>query len=444
MIVLNQYRKILFFVCFLLLSVDSYGTNQIPAPSQKQQVALVGGIIHTVSGPVIEKGTILFDKGKIVDLGARVTIPPDAVTVDITGKHVYPGLIEANSQLGLVEINSVRGTLDYRETGTINPNVQAETAVNPDSERIPVTRANGIALAVAMPTGGLISGKAAVIMLDGWTWEDMTLKAPVGMVINWPQMRVTGAYGMQKSQDQQREQIKKQIDVLEKTFRDARAYKTARDTAGKKGIPFHKTDVRWEAILPVLNGELPVWIWANRLQEIVTAVEWADREQVKMVLVGGADAHRAVDLLKRKNIPVIVTPILRLPYRRHSEYDEPFTIPSLLNKAGIRFCIAGGSENGNERNLPYHAAMAAAYGLPRDEALRSITQYAAEILGVGNRVGTLEIGKDATLIVTDGDPLEITTRTEKLYIQGREVDLNNRQKMLYQKYREKYRQMGGN
>ena len=256
-------------------------------------------------------------------------------------------------------------------------------------------------------------------------------------------MRATQAYGKQKSRDKHREQIKKQLDALEKTFRDARAYKTARDAAGQKGIPFHKTDVRWEAMIPVLNRELPVWVSANSIQEIESAVDWAGREQVNMVLVGGADAPAAADLLKRNNIPVIVTPVLRLPNRRDADYDEQFTVPLKLYNAGIPFCIAGGSGMANDRNLPYHAAMAAAFGLPKDEALKSLTLYAAQILGVDDRTGSLEAGKDATMIVTDGDPLEITTHVEKLYIQGREVDLNNRHKTLWHKYSEKYRQSEG-
>ena len=427
----------------MLCPVPANSSDQVPAPPQKQPIALVGGIIHTVSGDVIEGGTVVFNKGKLVDVGTTVVIPSNALRVDIAGKHVYPGLIETVSQLGLAEIDAVRATLDYYELGSINPNVRAEKAVNPDSERIPVTRSNGIALAVSMPRGGLLSGQSALMMLDGWTWEDMTLKAPVGMVIDWPQIPVTKAYGKQQSKDSQREQIQKRLDELEKTFREARAYKTAREAAGNKGVPFQKTDVRWESLIPVLDGKLPVWILANSIQEIETAVEWADRQKIRMVLVGGADAPQASELLKRKGIPIVVTPILRLPSRRDSDYDEQYTVPLRLYEAGIPFCIAGGSSMGNERNLPYHAAMAAAFGLPKDITLKSVTLFAARILGVDDRVGSIEKGKDATLIVTDGDPLEITTHVEMMYIQGRNVDLNNRQKMLYAKYREKYRQLGG-
>jgi imidazolonepropionase-like amidohydrolase len=418
-----QYKEkvIAFFILIIILFYAlSSASDQIPSAPQSKPIALVGGAIHPVDGAEIEKGTVLFEKGKITALGADVRIPSDAVKVDISGKHVYPGMIDVNSQLGLVEINSVRGTIDIQEKGNINPDVRAEMALNPDSERIPVTRSNGIALACALPSGGVLSGKAALFMLDGWTWESMTLKAPVGLVISGPNM-----------------------EVIEKAFTEAKAYKAAREAAGKKETPFHKTDVRWEAMLPVLRGELPVWMWANTLQEIETAVEWADREKVKLVILGGRESPLAADLLKRKNIPVVVTPILDLPRLRDCDYDEPFTVPSKLFKAGVKFCISGTSADGNDRNLPYHAAMASAFGLPREEALKSVTQYVAEILGAADRVGTLAKGKDATLIVTSGDPLEITTQVEKMYIQGREIDLNNKQKTLYRKYQEKYRQLSG-
>jgi imidazolonepropionase-like amidohydrolase len=399
---------------------EASASDQIPGAPQKQPIALVGGTVHPVSGPSIEKGTVLFDKGKIVALGAAVSIPGNTLIVDVSGKHVYPGLIEPNTDLGLREISSVRGTVDNTELGTINPSLRSETAVNPDSEHIPSTRANGIALAATSPGGGIISGMAAVIMLDGWTWEQMTLKAPAGLVVNWSSS-------------------KENREALEKTFREARAYRTAKEANTGKNAPALKTDLRWEAMLPVLRGEVPVWVETGGLRNIEAAVEWADREGVNMVLFGGTEADRAADLLRRKNIPVVITSVLRLPSRADDAFDTPFTLADKLRRAGVRFCIAGGEE----RNLPYHAALAAAYGLPKDDALKAVTQYAAEILGIGDRVGSLDKGKDATLIVTTGDPLEITTQTERMYIQGREVDLSDKHKMLYRKYQEKYRQVKG-
>ncbi len=420
-----------------------FASDQVPAPPQKQPIALVGGTVHTVSGKDLPGATILFDKGKIVAVGRDVEVPADALRIDIRGKHVYPSFIEANSTLGLTEINAVRATRDFAEVGPINPNVRAEVAINPDSEHFPVTRANGVGLAVTHPVGGIIAGRAALIMLDGWTWEEMTLKAPVGMVINWPRMSVISAWWMRQSPEQQRKNIKKNLKTLEKAFEEAKAYLVAREAAAARGDLFHKFDARWEAMIPVLKGELPVFISANDIKQIEAAVDFADRWKLKMVLVGGADADRAIDLLKRKQIPVVVTPVFRLPSRRDDPFDAPFALPAKLYEAGIPFCIAGGSSMGNERNLPYHAAKAAAYGLPKEEALKAVTLYPAQILGVADRVGSLEVGKDATLFVADGDPLEIPTQVEMLFLQGRRIDLNNKHKMLFHKYREKYRQKKG-
>ncbi len=433
---------LLVFVLSIVLSHGSAAaSDQIPAPPQKKPIVLIGGTIHTMAGAAVEGGMILFDKGKIVAVGKDIDIPADARRIDISGKHVYPGMIESASIIGLTEINSTSATRDFSELGEINPNVKAAVAINPDSEHFPVTRANGVAMAVSMPRGGVIAGQAALLMLDGWTWEDMTLKSPVGMIVNWPRMTVITAWWMTQSPEEQRKRSKKNVEKLHKAMEQARAYKVAREAAGKKGVPFHKYDSRWEAMLPVLRGELPVWVVADELKQILAALEWAQQENLKMVLVGGADAWRVTDLLRERDIPVIVTPVLRTPSRRDEAFDTPFTLPRKLHEAGIRFAIAGGSAFGNERNLPYHAAKAASYGLPAEEALKAITLYPAQIMGVAGRVGTLEPGKDATLFVSDGNPLEIMTNVEMLFLQGREVDLNNKHKTLYHKYKTKYQQL---
>ena len=440
-------KKIRILTSFVLFALSvfwprmSFSSMQVPAPPQQQPVALVGATIHPVSGPEIEAGTILFDKGKITGIGVQVEVPADAVVAELRGKHVYPGLIAAGSLTGLVEISSIRATRDFAEMGRINPNVRAERAINPDSEHIPVTRANGIALAAVLPVGGLISGMGALVMLEGWTWEEMTLSAPLCMVLDWPDMPGSMELFPEKERREREKRMKDQIEEIEEAFRSARAYQTAREAEKEKGVPLHEKDLRWEAMLPVLRGEIPVWVRADRLQEIEAAVEWAERNRIRMVLYGGADAPLAADLLKSKNIPVIVSPVLRLPMRRDSDYDEAYRLPERLYESGIEFCIGGLPSLGNERNLPYHAAMAAAFGLPREQALKAVTLHAARILGVADRVGSLEVGKDATLIVTDGDPLEVTTHVEKLYIQGRDVDLSNKQKALYEKYQEKYRRL---
>jgi len=424
-------------IVFLAIHATAFCVyGQIPAPPQRQPIALVNATVHPVSSAPIETAALVFDQGKIIDLGADIPIPAHATKIDLKGKHIYPGLIESHSVLGLTEIGGVDVTNDYAERGDINPSVRAEVAINPESEHIPVARANGIALAVAAPTGGLIAGRSALIMTDGWTWKEMTLKAPLSMMVNWPNMRMSSEDD--EASRQQRDRIRKRIEILDKAVEDARAYQIAVESP-KTDDRFPPTDVRWEALVPVLRGDLPVWIRADSLLEIEAAVSWVGKHRLRAVLVGGSDAGHCVDLLKERGIPVVVTSVLSLPGRRDADFDEAFTLPVRLYRAGVKFCIASGSASGL-RNLPYHAAKAAAYGLPKDEALKAITFYPAQILGVADRVGSLEKGKDATLIVTDGDPLEITTRVSELFIQGRKIDLANKHQRLYDKYRQRYRQ----
>ena len=437
----NLRRSALFIL--LGLVSQAIASDQIPAPPQDRPIALTGATIHTISGETIQDGIILFDQGVITAIGTDVKIPDEAEVIELPGRHVYPGLIAANGTLGLIEISAVRATLDFSETGDVNPNVRAEAAFNPGSELLPVARANGTTLALSVPTGGLISGTSALMMMDGWTWEDMVIKAPVGLHIDWPDMRIFS--NAKKSEQDQKKERDDQIEKIYQAFADARAYMKAKEGESLKGVPYHDTDSRWEAMIPVLKGEIPVFVAADEIRQIEAAVDWASEEDIKIVIVGGYDAWRVTDLLKEKDVPVVITEIHRLPARRWEGYDTPFTLPLKLHEAGVRFCISGvGSsfDAANERNLPYHAATAAAYGLPKKEALKSITLYPAEILGVSELVGSLEVGKDATLIVTDGDPLEIITQVEMEFIQGREIDLSSRHTQLYEKYREKYRQMG--
>lgn len=415
---------------------------EIPAKAQDHAIAIVGATIHPVSGPAIEHGTILFDKGKIVAIGANIEVPQQAERIDATGKHVYPGMIDARSNLGLTEIGAVRATNDITESGSINPNLRVDVAINPESEIIPVTRANGITTAITMPDGGAISGRAAAISLDGWTWEDMTLKSPIGLVVNWPSMTINKAWWERRSEDDQKKAREKALSEIRDAFRDARAYAKAKQSESRGDVPYHKSDLRWEAMIPVLEGKIPVLMNAEELQQIEAAVAWADQENVRLVLVGGYDAWRVANLLKAKDIPVIVNPIQRTPWRRWEEYDDPATLPKKLFDAGVRFCIAGEGGASNERNVPYNAAMAASYGLPKEEALKAVTLYPAQILGIADRAGSLEVGKDATLIITNGDPLEITTNVTMEFIQGRNESLESRHTHFYDKYKEKYRRLG--
>ena len=427
-------------IMLLLAATSRLQANpEIPGAQPKTPVALVGATIHPISGPTLQNGTLLFNKGRIAKIGKGIPIPAGSQVINLKGKHIYPALFDSMTNTGLVEVKAVRASVDEAETGTINPNVKAQVAVNPDSELIPVTRSNGILLTLTAPTGGTVSGQAAVIQLDGWTWEDMTLQASAGMIIKWPNMAAVADWWVEKSAKQQIEDRDKTLKNLRKTFENAEAYRRAR----KANVKDQAYDARWEAMIPVLAGKVPIIVHANEIQQIQAAVAFASEHKLKMILFGGYDAPRCAQLLKKHQIPVIVGGVYRLPQKRHDPYDEAYTLPERLRQAGLKFCISSYGRFGaaNVRNLPYHAAIAAGFGLPEDEALKAITLSPAEILGVRDRVGSLQAGKDATLIITTGTPLETTTQVEAAFVQGKPVQLNDRHKRLWRKYQQKYEQL---
>jgi imidazolonepropionase-like amidohydrolase len=402
-------------------------------------VVIANATVHPVSGAPIANGRVRFEAGRITAVGADV--PTEGATVvDASGKHVYPGFLAASSVLGLVEVQAVRATNDTAEVGAINPNVRAEAAVNPDTEVIPVTRANGVLAALVHPVAGqqgVITGTAAVMQLDGWTWEDMTVRPGVGVHIEWPTLIVPEFLPPPLIEATRKAQADKRV-ALEKAMDEAKAYRTAKE-AGAVSL----VDLRWEAMLPVLRKDKPVLISANDLESIEDALDFAARHDLRMVLMGGLEAWRIAALLKARQVPVIVGGTHVLPLRRSDPVDAAYANPARLHAAGIAFAISGPGDSfavANERNLPYHAATAAAHGLPAGEALKAITLYPAQILGVADRLGSLEAGKDATLFISDGDPLENSTTIEQAWIAGRPVDLRSRHTELDAKYRAKYGQ----
>ena len=422
------------------LAATALANDSIPTTAQNAPVVIEGATIHTVVDKPLAGASILLQDGKIAAIGKNLDLSKNARVIDASGQHVYPGLIDSFSNIGLVEINAVRATRDFAETGDINPNAKAHVAVNPDSEIIPVTRSNGVLLAHTAPSSGVISGQSALLQLDGWTWEDLTLAGPVAMHVQWPNMSPVDAWWEEKSNKEQIEQRDKQLKQIEQAFDDARAYQKAR-AAERSEQPY---DSRWEAMLPVLRGELPLLISADSLVQIQSAVAFCVAQQVRCIIYGGYDAPECAALLKKHNVPVIVSAVYRLPQRRHEDYDAAFTLPERLRATGVKFCIGGGARFGasNVRNLPYHAGTAVAFGLSHDEALRAITLYPAEILGVAERVGSLEVGKDATLFITDGDPLETETNVSAAFVQGRMIDLDDKHKRLWRKYQKRYEQLG--
>jgi imidazolonepropionase-like amidohydrolase len=434
----SLFRSLFGWNAILLVTLAStsavIGSDQIPGAPQRKPILLRGGTIHTVSGDVLVGADLLFEEGKIKQVGKDIAVPEKADVVDVTGKHVYPGMIDSLSSIGLVEVESIRASVDTTEVGNVNPNVRALVAVNPDSEAIPVARANGVLAAVTVPSGGLVSGRAAMIMLDGWTWEDMTLQPDIGMIVNWPRFGAV-RMGRGASAEADTGDTSDRLTPLHNLIRESKAYGQLMDADAVESI-----DLRLEAMQPVIRGEMPMLVVANTVKQIQTAVAFCNQYQLKMVLIGGADAHLCAPLLKESNIPVVIASVYRLPTRRDAPYDAIYALPAQLEAAGVRYCIGTDGRFGASmvRNLPYHAATAVAFGLSEAQALRAVTLSAAEIFGVEASVGSLDAGKDATLFVADGNILEIPTQVTHAWIQGRKVDLTSKHTQLYDKYKVRY------
>jgi imidazolonepropionase-like amidohydrolase len=434
----NHVRRCVLFVALSVCVAPLFAQSVIPnSPGKKATVAIRNATIYPVTSAPIQNGTIVFANGLITAVGANATIPAGATVIDGTGLSVYPGLIDSGTQVGLTEISSVPGTVDTAELGDINPNARAAVAINPHSNVIPVTRVNGITTVLTAPEGGLISGQSALVQLAGWTPAEMVLKTPVGLHIHFPRVR-SAAFDEQPQEEEAVKEAQKsytrQIDKLRDTFRDAQAYaKAAGARSQNTTVPRTDRDLILESLVPVVEGRVPVIMHANMVRDIRAAIRFADEFKLKMILADAQDVARVIPDLKSRNIPVILGPILDLPPREDDAYDLIFTNAKTLYDNGIRFSIQSADVH-NARNLPYHAAACAAFGLPKDVALRSITISPAEIFGVADRIGSLETGKIANVIVTDGDPLEIVTHVRHLFIGGEEISLETNQTLLYEKF----------
>jgi imidazolonepropionase-like amidohydrolase len=401
--------------------------------------------IVTVSGAEIENGTLVIRGGRIEAVGPAslsVSAAGGAQEIDARGLSVYPGMIDAGTSIGLVEIGSgAPGTVDLAETGDMNPNAQAIVAVNPHTAHVNVTRVNGVTTVVTMPTGGIISGQAAIINLDGTTPLEMAVVPSAALVINFPRVSTTSFDALfNPVQGNITEAITardRQLDQLRKILRDAEAYGKAQDAyARDHSLPRPDRNVMLASLVPFIRNEHPVIIRADRETEIRAAVRFTEEMHLQRpIILGGNEAWKASALLKEKNVAVILTGVLDLPTREDDFYDTLYANAGKLQEAGVRFCISTGDTGAHVRDLPFHAGMAAAFGLSRTEALKAVTLYPAQIMNVADRMGSIEQGKVANLVITDGDLLDARTHVRYLFINGRQLPLTSRHTELYEQFK---------
>ena len=420
-------------------TVEVEGQVRMTVPRQSQPIALQGATIHTVANGVIENGTIVFENGIITAVGADVAIPAGAQVVDVAGKHIYPGLIDSYSSVGLAEIGAVDVSNDTNELGMFNPNVRAEVAVNGESRHIGTTRTAGVLVTLTTPGGGLISGLSSAMNMEGWTWEEMSLKGAAALNVNWPNpnpRQFRGFGGPGGGQGQRGPTYEELVQMLKGFFADARAYRDA--VAAGQTV---RSDSRYEAMFPALNGDIPVVVNADGVAQMNDAITWAEDEGIRLVIRGGSDALYIADRLVANDIPVILTSTMAAPGRDWEAYDGAYTTPARLHEAGVKFAISGGSGSAYTNRLQWEAGVAVAFGLPEEEAVRAVTLNAAEMMGIADRVGSLETGKDATLLITTGNPLDTMSDVEQAYIQGRELDMMDIHRFFFEKYMEKISQL---
>ncbi|MFN9078523.1 MAG: hypothetical protein ACK5WX_13975 [bacterium] len=415
-------------------------SDVVPARPQSRAVAIVNAVVHTALAdtPVIEKGHVLFDGGRIVSVGAGMPeLPPNCEIVDAQGMHVSPGFCAFPTTLGLIETLSVESTDDRREFGEFRPEAVPAIAINPDSDLITVSRAAGILLAVAAPEGGIIGGSASAIRLEGWTPAEMTVDPAVGVVITWPVVEPARVLVSRRSPEEQKKRAKDDLDKIGRFFDEMKAINAAR--AADASVDH---DLRAEAMRDVLAGKDPVYIEVGSASQIESAVAWMKSRGLKPVIVGAEGVEQAIPFLKAEGVPVIVRGVHRLPGTRHARTDSAYTLPKKLADAGIVFSIATGDEPAHERNLPHHAATAAAFGLDREAALRAVTADPCRIAGIDSKYGTIAPLKSATIILTRGHPLEITSDVAAAWIDGRSIDLTSHQSQMKAKYEKKPGQDG--
>lgn len=411
-------------LCMLLTGVLLHA--QIVEKSERGTFALTNATIHTITNGVVE-GTLLIQDGKIAAIGENVNIPAGAKTIDCSDQFIYPGFIDGGTQLGLSEVGSISLTRDYNEVGDFNPQMQALTAVNPNSVAIPVTRVEGVTTVLTKPSGGIFPGTAALINLVGYT-PDQMYAGFKGLVLDFPSVR-RRRWGDDRTDEELKKEEEKQLKQLNEIWDQAELYANIKNEGGET-----EYNPELEAIMPVINGEMTLLLEVNRYNSIESAIKWVqEREIENVVFTGVSEGWRVADKIAAANIPVITGPVIALPTRPSDRYDKAYANAGLMHNAGVKVAIRTDNTE-NVRNLPYNAGYAVAYGMDKDAALRAVTITPAEIFGVDDLLGSLEVGKSATLFVCTGDPFETKTQVTGLFIDGWQVPLESRHTQLYEEF----------
>ena len=425
-------KKIFALITVIIIAICVRAQETVyPAPAQKEAIVLVHATIHIGNGDVIEDGMITFSNGKIVQVSKYAAPPSNTKVIDCSGKQIYPGLITPITNLGLNEILAVKSTLDDVELGEINTDIRSVIAYNTDSKIINTMRSNGILLANVVPQGGIISGSSSVMQLDAWNWDDAVYKMDGGIHFNMPNLAPSSYYNASQPAPDKVKEALDRIENVRTFFREAKAYFTEQK--------HEHTNIKYEAVRGLFNHTQIFFVHCELVKEMYIATEFAKEFGFKTVIVGGADSWMITDYLKQNNIPVILDQTHSLPVIMDDDVDMPYKTPYLLQQAGLLFCISDQDATTRGRNLMFNAGTAAAYGLTKEQALQAITLSAAKILGIDSITGSLEKGKDANIVVSDGDILDMkTSNVIYAFIQGRQINLDNKQKQLYEKYKYKY------
>jgi imidazolonepropionase-like amidohydrolase len=432
-------KKIFFIAAFALITFSSFAQDDVyPAKENKGITFITNATIHVGNGNVITNGTIKINNGKIEQVGQNIAASGDNAKVfDAKGKQVYPGLILSNTNLGLMEIaNGVRASNDYTELGEFNPSIRSIVAYNTDSKIIGTLRTNGILLASVAPQGGLISGSSSVVQLDAWNWEDAAYKMENGIHFDMPELiNRRGAFfaffGLPQPPGDPLKQALEKIETVKNFFRSAKAYLQEANHA--------ETNLKYEAVRGLFDKKQKFFVHGDLVKQMLLAIDFSKEFGFEVVMVGGSESWQIADLLKQNNIAVILGQEHNLPTTEDDDVDQPFKTPYALQKAGVLFAINDDDQNTRSRNLAFNAGTAASYGLTKEEALQAITLNAAKILGIADKTGSIEVGKDANIIVSEGDVLDMKSSIITLaFIQGRQVPLTDKHQQLYERYKTKY------